>query len=299
MVYLLKLSPFPNLDLTPFGFIILGFSSFWALRQFRLFDIVPIARDTILERMTDGVIVLDVQERIVDINPSARSILSLHGDCIGSPIEHACPELAARQDLRELVRGHGFERRYFEVEESPISDPSDLPRGMLIVFREITQRKRSEEEQIRTQRLAAVGELSAGISHNLNNILTGILAPADLLLEENQTSTHRRDLERIVAAALRARDLVRRLRATARQPETTEVTAIDIHELIDDALIAAKPRVKDEPEAQGRMVEVKTDLKEVPLAQGTKLGLHNVLLNLLLNAVDAIGERGTITVVTG
>jgi signal transduction histidine kinase/CheY-like chemotaxis protein len=300
VIYLLKLSPFPNLDLTPFGFIIMGLASFWALHEFRLFDIVPIARDTILERMSEGVVVLDFQERIVDINPSARSILGLNDGCIGSPIAVECPELVSepREDLREFVRGHGFERRYFEIEEAPISDQSDLPRGTLIVFREITQRKRSEEEQIRTQRLAAVGELSAGISHNLNNILTGILAPADLLLEENQTSTHRRDLERIVAAAIRARDLVRRLRSTARQPDALDVTAVDIHEAVDDALVAAKPRLKDEPEAHGRVIDIQTDLQDVPQAQGTRLGLHNVLLNLLFNAVDAIDDKGKIRILT-
>ena len=300
IVYLLRLSPSPNLHLTPFGFIIMGLVSFWALHEFRLFDIVPVARDTILERMSDGVVVLDLLERIVDINPSARSILGLTDECIGSPVADVCPDLVSepREDLRSFVRGHGFERRYFEIEETSLSDRSDMPRGILIVFREVTQRKRGEEEQIRTQRLAAVGELSAGISHNLNNILTGILAPADLLLEEHQTSTHRRDLERIVTAALRARDLVRRLRSTARQPEKLELTEIDIHEAIDDALLAARPRLKDEPEAQGHAVTVTTDLGGVAAAQGAKLGLHNVLLNILFNAVDAVDEKGTITIRT-
>ena len=161
------------------------------------------------------------------------------------------------------------------------------------------KRKRAEEEQIRTQRLAAVGELSAGISHNLDNILTGILAPADLLLEEQHSPTHRRDLERIVPAAIRARDLVRRLRSSARLSDPTEIVKVDLSEAIEEAMIAAKPRLKDEPDARGIPIEITTDLQDIPPVQCTKLGLHNVLLNLFFNAVDAIGDRGSISVTTG
>jgi len=301
IIYLLRLNPYPNLDLTPFGFIIMGFASFWALRQFRLFDIVPVARDTIIERMSEGVVVLDHQDRIIDINPSARSIFGCADDnCIGLKAESACPELLAdRSDgITEVTRDEGFERRFFEVETMPLEDKMENTRGKLIVLREITQRERAEEEQIRTQRLAAVGELSAGISHHLNNILTGILAPADLLLEENQTPKHRRDLERIVAAAIRARDLVRRLRSTARGSDTTEIAEVDVCDTIEEAIVAAKPRLKDEPEFRGVQIKVATNLLDVPTVQGTRLGLHNVLLNLFFNGVDAIEDRGAITITT-
>ncbi|MDQ2996889.1 MAG: PAS domain-containing protein [Chloroflexota bacterium] len=74
-VYLLKLNPFPHLDLTPFAFTVAGLLWAWGLFHFQLLDIVPVARDAVIESMSDAVLVLDAHSRIVDMNPAAASIL--------------------------------------------------------------------------------------------------------------------------------------------------------------------------------------------------------------------------------
>ena len=74
-LYLFGLNPFPGLDLTPFAFALTGIAAAWAVFRFRLLDIVPIARDAVIENMSDGVIVLDTQGRVVDLNPIAQQIL--------------------------------------------------------------------------------------------------------------------------------------------------------------------------------------------------------------------------------
>ena len=74
-VYLLKLNPFPHLDMTPFAFTVAGLLWAWGLFHFQLLDIVPVARDAVIESMTDAVLVLDGHGRIVDINPAAQHIL--------------------------------------------------------------------------------------------------------------------------------------------------------------------------------------------------------------------------------
>ena len=66
--------------------------------------------------------------------------------------------------------------------------------------------------------------------------------------------------------------------------------------MVQQAVQAARPRWKDEPEARGKIVEVVTQLEEVPPVRGTEAGLHDVLLNLLFNAVDAMLQGGTITI---
>jgi len=74
-VYVLGISPVPNLDLTPFAFLLSGMAIALSLFRFRLLDIVPVARENVIEGMADGTIVLDLQHRIVDMNPAAERFL--------------------------------------------------------------------------------------------------------------------------------------------------------------------------------------------------------------------------------
>jgi PAS domain-containing protein len=73
IVYLSGLNPFPYLDFTPFAFSISAVALAWDLLRFHLFEIVPIARSTVLENMEDGVIVIDAHSRLIDINPAAHT----------------------------------------------------------------------------------------------------------------------------------------------------------------------------------------------------------------------------------
>ena len=89
-VYLLKLNPFPHLDLTPFAFTVAGVLWAWGLFHFQLLDIVPVARDAVIESMSDAVLVLDAHGRIVDMNPAAQQILRRSAaDLIGQRADFA------------------------------------------------------------------------------------------------------------------------------------------------------------------------------------------------------------------
>jgi PAS domain-containing protein len=79
-LYVTELNPFPHLDLTPFAFTLTGLAATWGLFRFQFMDVVPIARDAVIEGMHDGLLVLDRQNRIVDINPIGLKILELT-DC--------------------------------------------------------------------------------------------------------------------------------------------------------------------------------------------------------------------------
>src|SRR5581483_6342936 len=74
-LYISRLTPFPHLDLTPFAFTLAGILWAWGLFRFKLLDVVPIARDVLVESMSDAVFVLDARSRIVDVNPAALEII--------------------------------------------------------------------------------------------------------------------------------------------------------------------------------------------------------------------------------
>lgn len=167
--------------------------------------------------------------------------------------------------------------------------------GAIGMLRDITERKRMEQELVLSQRLRAAGELASGVSHNLNNILTGILGPVELLKMRVKNPSILRDVETIFRSAIRARDLVARLHQAVRGGSEM-VESVSVREGVQDVVRAAMPRWKDEPQSRGLTVEVITRLQDVPPISGTPSGLHDMLLNLLLNALDAMPEGGTIEI---
>jgi len=181
---------------------------------------------------------------------------------------------------------------FFEISAYPSKE------GLSVFVRDITERKQLEQEMLRLERLRAVGELAAGVSHNLNNMLVSVLGPAQLLKRKTDDPELLGEADHIIAGARRARDLVQRLNRAVRDEEESELVPVPIHPVIQDAIQAARPRWKDESEAQGITIEVVSQLEEVPDIRGTGTGLHDILLNLLFNAVDAIPEGGTITLAT-
>jgi PAS domain S-box-containing protein len=150
IMYLSGLNPFPYLDFTPFAFSISAVALAWDLLRFHLFEIVPVARSTVLENMEDGVIVLDARNRLIDINPAAQRITNQRTDAaIGQPAEQvfaAWRELVEHYWLvheahDELTTEDGPAPRAFDLRISPLYDRHGRLTGRIIVFRDITERK--------------------------------------------------------------------------------------------------------------------------------------------------------------
>lgn len=155
-VYVLGLSPVPNLDLTPFAFLISGTAIALSLFRFRLLDIVPVARENVMEGMSDGVVVLDLQDRVVDMNPAAerflgcstrkaigREFIALVPNWYGSFEHH---HGRAGEIHEEVSLGEEPAQRDYELTLSPVADRKGQSRGHLILLHDITERKRVEDE---------------------------------------------------------------------------------------------------------------------------------------------------------
>lgn len=195
-LYIFRLLPVPNLDWTPFTFAISGVTMGLSLFRFRLFDIVPVARRAIVDNMSDGVIVLDLQNRIVDINPAAQHILhASNARAIGQTGTQALshwPQLINHyrtiiEGRAEVVLGRpGEAPRYFDMRVSPLYDRRQNLSGRLIVLRDITEIKQTEqalaeahEQALEASRLKS--ELLARVSHELRTPLGVVMGFAELL----------------------------------------------------------------------------------------------------------------------
>ncbi len=153
-LYISGLSPFSNLDITPFSFLITGSAMGWSIYRYRLFDIVPVARDAVIENMDDIVIVIDEQNRVVDANPSALRLVGQPASAvIGEPFGQF---LAGQQELIEQYReveqaraevtiGENENQRHFDLRISPVHNQRGDLTGRLIVLHDITPLKQASE----------------------------------------------------------------------------------------------------------------------------------------------------------
>lgn len=162
-VHIFGASPIPNLDTTPIGFMISGLAIAIGVLRYRLFDIVPVDRRTVMDGMREGMVVLDLYNRIVDINAAAGRILQITAfEAVGTMIteiltdEHISQQIervTGEEELDiEMTTGDGQERRYYEIRLSPLYNRRRKVRGRLLVFHNATRQK-TAEAALMTQKL--------------------------------------------------------------------------------------------------------------------------------------------------
>jgi diguanylate cyclase (GGDEF)-like protein len=151
--YVLGLDPIPGLDITAISFAVSGIIFTWSFTHYRLMDLVPIAREMLIEHMQDGVLVIDHRNRLLDVNRSARRTLGLAEDPIGLELFSALakwPILASailqkpRMPFEATLAGHP--PRFLDVRVESIASLHGEPPGYVVLLRDITDRKKIEDE---------------------------------------------------------------------------------------------------------------------------------------------------------
>lgn len=142
------------IDLVPLAMTASGVAFAWALFRYRLLDVVPIARDTLIDSLDDGMLVLDAQDRIVDINPAMLEILGIPvASTIGRPAGEVLrpwndlvERLRGQSNVQaEISRGQGQAQRHYDLRVSPLNDQQGRLSGRLVVLRDVTARVSAEQ----------------------------------------------------------------------------------------------------------------------------------------------------------
>jgi signal transduction histidine kinase len=183
----------------------------------------------------------------------------------------------------------------WEITTYAILDESEEPSQVIIFEKDVTIEKRLEANLIQSEKLAAVGQLAAGVAHEINNPLSAVIANAQLLKRDLPPDNYDalESAELIETAGLRASQVVRNLLGFARK-EQYDFIAVDLNETILNALSLVKH------EASSRAMTIKTDLQEnLPMIHASKDHLQSVWINIILNALDSMEPgKGEINIST-
>ena len=165
----------------------------------------------------------------------------------------------------------------------------------------IAELRRTQHQIIQQERLSALGQLASGIAHDFNNALTPILGFSELLLTRPEKLEDREavkeQIEIINLAAQDAASVVARLRDFYRaRGESDLFSPVNLEDVVGQSLSLTQAKWKDEAQTNGVKIKVETDLEPLPPVLADESELREALVNLFLNAVDAMPEGGTLTV---
>ncbi len=147
-------SPAINTDLTPLMFGLAGVIFSYTVLRNRFMDLIPVARSRLIESMSDGILVLDLSHRIVDINPAMRNILQIesasflgsHASDVLNPWMKNVDQLINGSETRTELKIQNNPSRYLDVRVTPLYDHYQRVSGCLLVFRDVTERKLVEKK---------------------------------------------------------------------------------------------------------------------------------------------------------
>ena len=284
-------------DITPFGFGMMGLVLALATMEYRLFDIVPIARDTVLENIESGVLVVDPEDHIVDANARAVEILDTdRDDLVGMTL----PELVATlpdvpeyfgtaEDIEETiaVEPDAEPKRYYDITVSPVETGSGRTSGRVVLFSDMTEQM-NRREQLEAQKLKLeaknerLDEFAGLVSHDLRNPIQVI--DANLTLIED--SDHEDRIETISDATERMSDIVDQVLTLARTGGEVKETEIVV---LSSLCSRVWSRLSHGP---GASLDIETSTS-VDADPGR---LRQCVENIFRNAVEHGGENVTVTV---
>lgn len=262
----------------------------------------------------DEIYTLDTEHRITWMNQRAESdtgltrsvLLGQDFSMIVSTESNAEAESALGCTLRGEQRQFELRTicadgrvRCMDAHTSPLWHDGAIT-GVMVFMSDITERKLAQECAARSDKLRALGELAAGVAHNLNNSLTVIQGRAQLLLmRSGADDAKKKSLEVITQAVGDCSQTLRRLLDFSRRNATRATAPVDLSELVTSSVEIARPKWQAESSNKTGSIDVRVNAPGPVMAMGDSSELREVVLNLIFNAVDAMTQGGVIEIGTG
>jgi signal transduction histidine kinase len=254
-------------------------------------DLFQAIQDPVLLVTPDGIII-DANNAALNAAKKSRSEILGQGICKiihgGSSPHIKCPLeefLITRSSRVEETTLPGLAGEYL-LTISPVKDHDSIIRKILLVARELTSDEMRKADSLRTAQMAAIGELAAGVAHEVNNPITGIINLAQLLLDDSEKESLQAELlDRIVQEGERIALITKNLLSFARESKNDN-EPIGIVQVIRDSISLVEHQCRKDG------IKIITDYSADPCqVSGNFTQLQQVILNLLSNARFALNER--------
>jgi signal transduction histidine kinase len=257
---------------------------------------------SIIECMQEGVVFVDSTNQTTLFNKAAQMIQRDQSEQDMTPdLQFGSAETLAQisQDFSE--GSEAIERKNQQIGEkhlentyAAVRDDEDNYLGTVLVSRDVTDRKRMEQQLIFSEKMAAIGELAAGVAHEINNPLDGLLN-CILRIQRNP-----KNIEQTQEYLGLMEEAIRRIEATIgklldfSRPHELTLTAINLNDVVNETIGLI------EYGASEKGIKIEKDFQDqIALLHGDKHLLEQVILNLSLNAITAMPEGGTLLFQTG
>jgi PAS domain S-box-containing protein len=283
-----------------------------ALRNARLYGQIAETKrslEQLISSAADAIVSIDAADRVRSWNPAAERIFGLTADqAFGRSIIEilpAAPYAAARRRLARAPRMHTFDVTVersdgtsvdLSVTLSAVQGSGDVD-GVLAIARDITLQRGLEAQVVQSEKLAALGQLAGGIAHDFNNQLQAILGYTQLMRRAPwDLEMVQKALGIVESAALGGTETVRRIQEFARARPDEALVPVDVNQVIQDAIAITRPRWDEQIARGGLQLELRLDLAAALPIKGRPAALGEVMTNLILNAIDAMPEGGTLSI---
>jgi PAS domain S-box-containing protein len=286
-----------------------------AIRNSRLYGEVTETKQSLeqlIRSAGDAIISVDGEGKIQGWNPAAERIFGLAAKAaIGRPLTALLPEESYRTARAALSRerpSSTFEvtgkredgqRLNLAVTLSSLTGRDGNLEGMLAIVRDTTAQRELEAQMHQSEKLTALGQMAGGIAHDFNNLLQAILGYAQLMGKSpGNAEVVRRGLDVIEKAATGGAETVRRIQKFARLRPEEAFVALDLNQVVRDTLAITRPRWEEKKVKSGLPLQLELNLGSIPVVMGRPAELHEVVTNLVLNAIDAMPEGGMLRIRT-
>lgn len=306
VMYLMDIRPLGHVDLTPYAFIITGFIISIGLLHFKLFDIIPIAREKVIEVMEEGVLVLDAFKRIIYMNAemehiSARQSAVIIGEKIQTlfPGHHPLQELVAQHvnGAVEITIPDEPENRYYEVKISPFFEKSVIYTGAILLFQDITDQKTAGLKlKQQAEELLALNQVKdkifSVISHDMRTPLGNLWEILRLMDEEILTEEEFKSFIPLLHTNIGyTYDLLENLLHWSKSQLKGDImrqTVFDLH------TVAEKNNLFFETKAHKKGIQLLNEIPEQTKVFADAEMIHSSIRNLVTNAIKFCNNGDTI-----
>ena len=267
--------------------------------------------ESILNHVPEGICCLDAEGGIVRMNAGMEAFHGARSAALtaSSPaVFFQNPELF--ENLFEKVKENDYARlsdvKLLQADGSlhptdvfltKVAVEEESLSGYLFIVYDIAEKKAFAEQILRAEKLAAMGTMAGGVAHDFNNLLMTILGNTQLLLLQVSEDQFRRRLLNVEEAVQEAAKTLRRLQvfSAPKSEHQSRARAVEVNEILRDVAELTRPQWKNTLEKQGLTIDLRLELGHRCFAVIHTSDLREILTNLVLNAVDAMPEGGSLT----